>query len=86
MEKEYEYTVATENSPEMFRKACRIIESELRKAQKDDILTDVDGSTIQLYRIDGKEIAVYDDYDIGAVFVESDIDLGKMFGKNNMAG
>ncbi len=39
---------------------------------------DVDGSTIQIYRKDDKEVVVYDDYDVGAVFIKSDVDLSEI--------
>ena len=39
---------------------------------------DVDGSTIQVFHCNEKEIVVYDDYDVGAVFVLSNVDLSQL--------
>ncbi len=79
-ERKYTYTVRKENSPSAFKAACRQIEDSVPHLEKYDLLVDVDGSTIQVYR-DGKdEITVIDDYDVGVVFVGSDVDLNEIFG------
>ena len=59
----------------MFRDTCRKIEEHFPDADKEKLLVDVDGTTIQSYLKRGLEIVVFDDYDIGAVFVQSEIDL-----------
>ena len=71
----FDYNIYPDNSPEEFKKVCKLIESQLPQAKKNKLLVDVDGSTIQTYTIGGKGIDVYDDYDVGAVFVKSDIEL-----------
>ena len=75
MDKKYDYTVYPENSSETFKKVCELIEKKYPKLLKDDLLIDVDGSTIQIFGVEPKEIIIYDDYDIGAVYVKSDFDL-----------
>lgn len=72
---QYDYNIFPDNNPEKFKETCQEIQSKYPQAVKKDLLVDVDGSTIQVFVIDGKEIAVYDDYDIGAVFVKSEIEL-----------
>ena len=47
--------------------------------EKKKILIDVDGSLIQIYRIPDGEIVVYNDYEVGAVYADSDIDLSALF-------
>ncbi len=54
-------------------------EDKFPKASKEKLLIDVDGSTIQPYLDAGNYIVVYDDYDVGSVYVQSEIDLGDMF-------
>ncbi len=71
----YDYTVLPDNSPEDFLKTCKLIEENIDNLVKKKILIDVDGSTIQIYMSGAKEITVLDDYDIGAVYVKSDIEL-----------
>ncbi len=75
----YDYTVCPNNSPEKFKEACKIISGKYPNAVKNKLIVDVDGSTIQTYTEAGKDINVYDDYDVGAVYVQSEIDLGKIF-------
>ena len=75
----YDYTIFPNNSPARFKQACAEIEKTFPKAKKGKLLVDVDGSTIQIFSENGKNIRVYDDYDIGAVFVKSDINLNAIF-------
>ena len=75
----YDYTIFPDNSPKEFKKACKMIQKTLPNATPHDLLIDVDGSTIQTFEYEGQEISVYDDYDVGAVYVISEIDLDNMF-------
>ncbi len=75
----YDYTIYKDNSPTEFKKACSKIEKYFPNINKCELLIDVDGSTIQTYMLDDKVITVYDDYDVGAVYVESDISLDNIF-------
>lgn len=75
----FEYNVFPENSPYEFKKACQKIEHEFPKADKKKILIDVDGTTIQTYTYNGKDIDVYDDYNVGAVFIKSEMELNSFF-------
>ncbi len=61
----YDYTVCRDNSPDVFIETCYQIEQAFPEAIRHKLLMDVDGSTIQVFTLDGKEIVVYDDYDIG---------------------
>ena len=76
----YETTIWRDNNPEKFHEACARIEQTYPHAQKEDLLIDVDGSLIQVYRIEGKKAVIYDDYDVGGVFALSEIDLSWLIG------
>ena len=76
----FDYNVCPDNSPEGFKKACKKIEEHFPGLKKEALLVDVDGTTIQTYADHGKEIVVFDDYDVGAVFVKSEIELNAIFG------
>ena len=78
----YDYTISRENNPEIFKEACRRIKASHPEFSVCPLLTDVDGTTIQLFKGDEAEIKVYDDYDVGAVYVISDIRLDTLFGWN----
>ena len=71
----FDYTISTDNSPEIFQNICSKIEKAYPNAIKHRILIDVDDTTIQTFTENGKDIDVYDDYDVGAVFVKSEINL-----------
>ena len=78
----YEYTIHPNNSPELFQSACALIDNNIKYTKKEELIVDVDGSTYQEYYIDNNKIVVFDDYDVGAVYVESDIDLSDLFNDN----
>jgi len=75
----HEYDVYLDNSPEVFREICSKIETVYPNAVKHNLLIDVDGSTVQIYTLYGNEIIVYDDYDFGAVYVKSEMELKDIF-------
>ncbi len=75
----YEYLISRQNSPELFKRACDILRNKFPYAKKHKLLVDVDGSTIQTFTVNGKDIDVFDAYDYGTVFIKSEIDLGEMF-------
>ena len=77
---DYDYTVAKDNSPDIFMEICQKIEQAYPSAVKEKLLVDVDGSTIQTFTLEDKIIDVFDDYDIGAVYVKSDIELSNVLG------
>lgn len=74
-EYKYEIPICRDNSPAEFKLACSKIDQQYPTAEKKQLLVDVDGSTIQVYYIEGKKLVIYDDYDVGAVFAMSDIDV-----------
>lgn len=71
----YSYTVSKIASKKDFAEVCRQIESHFKGICKDKILEDVDGSTIQIYHTGKARIKVYNDYEVDAVYVDSEIDL-----------
>lgn len=75
----FDYNIFPENSSLYFKDACQKIEQSFPNAVKQNPLIDVDGSIIQTYSIDHQDIDIYDDYDVGAVYVKSEIDLSNIF-------
>ena len=71
----YDISIFPDNSPREFKSACAKIERAFPAYNKEKLLVDVDGSTIQAYSQGDKEIVVYDDYDVGTVFALSDVDI-----------
>ena len=71
----FDYTICSENNIEEFKKVCLRIEKTFPEVEKLLLLEDVDGSSVQTYVKDGKDIDVHNDYEIGAVFIRSEIDI-----------
>ena len=71
----YDVTICPDNSPQAFKTTCAKIEKAFPYLVKEKLLVDVDGSTIQVYSKNGKEVVIYDDYDEGAVFALADYDI-----------
>lgn len=77
----YDYTICTEPDKEIFVKQCRALEKHIPNITKDMLLKDVDESETQIYFYNDKEILVHNSYYIGAVYIESEIDLAQFFNK-----
>lgn len=71
----FSYTVKKNASEEAFEKTCRAIESNFKEIEKDTLLEDVDGTTIQVYHNGVENIKVCNDYEVDAVYVDSDVEL-----------
>lgn len=70
----YSYTTSLTANNNAFKETCLAIE-KIEGIKKGDLITDVDGSTIQKYRVGTKEIVVQNDLEVDAVYVDADIDL-----------
>lgn len=75
----YSYNICNAPIEEVFYKQCKAIESKVPIVEKQSLLTDVDGSLTQKYSVDGGEIRVDNDYQVGCVCVTSDIELEHFF-------
>lgn len=75
----YSYNICTNADETIFKKQCSALEKRIPNIAKGRLLEDVDGSKTQFYRKDGKEIIVKNSYYIGAVYVESDVELTQFF-------
>ena len=71
----FTYNISKTASSKEFKSACSAIESKLKGIKKEDLVTDVDGTQIQIYdTLDGK-IKVFNDYEVDAVYADSEVDL-----------
>ena len=71
----YTYTILQNANQTVFRHICSTIESSIPNIKKDALLEDVDGTQIQIYVIQNGKIKVYNDCEIDAVYIDSEIDL-----------
>ena len=71
----FSYTVAKNADKKAFDRICALIESKTTDITKEKVLEDVDGTSIQIYRTSNGKIKVCNDYDVDAVYVDSDLNL-----------
>ncbi len=72
----YSYTTYFNADNKEFNKICREIENKVADIKKEKLLVDVDGTQIQIYTVGENRITVKNDYEVDAVYVDSEIDLG----------
>lgn len=82
----YTYNISQTANGAAFKKACMSIESNVKSLKKDKTLIDVDGSQIQIYHTSKGTIKVLNDYEVDAVYADSDIDLAGIFGTDTFKG
>ncbi|MCI1269817.1 MAG: hypothetical protein LKG21_07995 [Ruminococcus sp.] len=75
----FDYNICNQADEEIFNKQCKALEKHIPNLIKLDMLTDVDGSKIQRYELNGKKIVVYNHFVIDAVFIKSDVDIEQYF-------
>lgn len=75
------YSVCTAPDMDIFNKMCAKIEERIPELEKRDRLVDVDGSVFQIYENDTNRLVVKNSYYVGAVYIETDIDLDQIFPK-----
>lgn len=71
----FKYTVHKEADNEKFKEACKKIINEVENITIEEPIIDVDGSIIQKYASPNGDIKVYNDYEIDAVYIDSEINL-----------
>lgn len=71
----YSYNIAKNADKKAFNHACNLIESKTKGIEKEKLLEDVDGTQIQIYNAPGGKIKVFNDYEVDAVYIDSEVDL-----------
>lgn len=75
----FTYNISKVADKKAFSDTCAAIESKIPQILKEDFLEDVDDTTIQIYSANGKKIKVFNDYEVDAVYIDSEIDLSEVF-------
>lgn len=78
-EYKYDYTICTEFDEDIFNQQCKALEKNIPDIIKGQFLHDVDETKIQFYNIKGKEVKVVNDFEVDAVYIDSDIELKQFF-------
>lgn len=72
----FSYNISTSADNTFFLNACKKIEKQIKNIKKEQDIIDVDGSIIRKYvTFDMKTIKVFNDYDVDAVYVDSEVEL-----------
>ena len=71
----FSYTIAKNADEKAFNHTCALIEAGTSGIDKKRIIEDVDGTQIQIYDTPSGKIKVYNDYEVDAVYVDSDVNL-----------
>ena len=71
----HSYTISNEPDNKLFLRVCEAIEKSVIGLTKEKILIDVDGSLFQQYNLLQGKIVVQNDYEVYALYVDSDIDI-----------
>ena len=79
----FHYSICTEPDKEIFEKQCNALEKRIPNIVKGQLLEDVDYSLTQIYTVGQKKITVHNSYYIGAVYVDSEIELEQFFNNTN---
>lgn len=77
----YSYEICNQPDKKLFEKQCLALEKHIPNLIVGKLLEDVDGSQTQLYTKDGAKIVVCNNEYIGALYVDSEIDLEQFFKK-----
>ncbi len=78
----FNYNICNEPDKKIFLSQCEAIEKHIPDIVKGKHLTDVDSSETQIYFVNSKKIAVHNSYYVGAVYIDSEIDIDKFFNHN----
>ena len=71
----FKYNISKHASNSKFKSVCGKIEGAMKDFKHEEPIIDVDGSVIKIYSKEKLKIKIYNDYEVDAVYVDSDVDL-----------
>lgn len=74
----FSYNIAKNADQKAFDHVCSLIESGIKGIEKNPALKDVDGSQIQTYTTHDGRIKVVNDYEVDAVYIDSEVNLDEV--------
>lgn len=75
----YRYSICSICDEEIFEEQCSALEKHIPDLKKVKTRTDVDGSKIQEYIVNNKQISVHNSVYLNEVYIQSEIDLDIIF-------
>ena len=76
----YMYPIKPYNDAKAFADTCELIQRKFPKAVHEGLITDVDGTDLDSFKMGAYSITVLNDIEVGAVYVESNMHLDELFG------
>ncbi|MEH6945200.1 hypothetical protein [Bacillus sp. JJ722] len=74
---EFSYNIWPERNVELFKQYLEILKNIPKCKLKGNILEDIDGSLLGIFKLKGKNIVLKDDEYVGALYIDSEIDISK---------
>ena len=75
----HQYTICNQPDEEIFHRQCAALEKRIPRLKLVQELRDVDGSLTRIYGKDGTRVKIKNDFYVGGVFIDSDIELEQFF-------
>ncbi|MDY3004260.1 MAG: hypothetical protein SOR92_07300 [Christensenella hongkongensis] len=75
-----EYFISPDCDEKMFQKVSMLINSA-EGIEKKELLIDADDTMIQCYKYKGRELDIYNDTEIGGIYIKSEDDISKLLAK-----
>ena len=75
----FQYNICTEPDEALFQQQCKALETNVPGLEIKQTLHDVDGSTTKIYTKDGLNIAVHNSLYVGALYIDSELELTQFF-------
>nr|DAL05234.1 MAG TPA: hypothetical protein [Caudoviricetes sp.] len=79
----FDYTICNSPDSDIFLRQCKALEKNIPDLKKSEILKDIDGSEVAIYFKDDKKVTVHNSYYVGAVYIQSELDLTMFFPNAN---
>ena len=74
----YEYTIKKTADRKIFNDFCSLILSDIKDIETGELIDDFDRAQIQSFKTPNGTIKVYNDYEVDAVYVDSEIKLDEI--------
>lgn len=74
----FSYNIAKNADQKAFFNTCNLIEAKIKDIKKEKLLEDVDGTQIQIFNTPEGKIKVFNDYEVDAVYIDSEKDLNEI--------
>ena len=78
-QREYTYSICVPQNISIFKKQCEALENHIPNLAFVKEIKDVDSTTIRHYILNGKNLYIYNSYDVNEVYIVSEFDIDPYF-------